>query len=459
MELPEVAAIDEQAQYDACIDKLLRRYERNGTPGKGLYPDDLDESIFVEVSRVLGLTLKSWRAVDVDSSGSILQDQVAAKHQQGTNRIIGFRSFEITGTLPAAHAHGETKGDAEKKFTVVLKSKISMHNITQIAAKMAAMLDPQLGEVCMEYQQSQLPVSAMLQMLEIRVAQVSMWHPAFKPLLPDVFLTRAEPETDQYYFIMEKMEAAKVSHMDAMLRPGEDRWRSEDINTVLKDIANFHAAFFDRIDYAKSLFGCVLRDLRQRFSSFPQLPNMVMKAGIAKFPELLTPPRACVGLKLTESIPTILKKMEDFKNTLSHGDFTPRNVCLRRKPGSGRATTCAYDWEFLSIHMPQHDVVDFLIFVLDPESDMSVWFDHIEFYRKQLQRALCGRNQELIDDATDSDKFMQGIELCLMEYIANRLTFHLIIRVAKGAMPHTEAIYANAFRFMEPLNAKYDFLK
>ena len=62
------------------------------------------------------------------------------------------------------------------------------------------------------------------------------------------------PEKDLYYFIMEKFDETNMSHIDTVNRANGDFWTyGVVINTVLKDIAGFHAAFLDNMDEAKTL--------------------------------------------------------------------------------------------------------------------------------------------------------------------------------------------------------------
>lgn len=54
--------------------------------------------------------------------------------------------------------------------------------------------------------------------------------------------------------------------------------------------------------------------------------------------------------------------------TLLHGDFSPRNACLRK----GRTKLCTFDWELALIGLPQIDVIDFC----------AISCDDVKFTRK-----------------------------------------------------------------------------
>ena len=442
----------EQADFDACIAALLKRYETRGNSGSGLIIEDLTDAVFEKVCERLNLKLKYWHVIDVDSSGSILQNHIASKHENKQHEtIVGFRSFKIAGLSTDDKEH-----NLDKTVYAVMKSKTSFLNIFPALVKLADNMDPSLGrlyEIHNKHREQKMSVSPLL---EVRVAQVSMWHATFKAITPRVYFTKMQPEKDHYYFMMEKLETSEVSHLDAMIKEEADTWSYDDINKALKGIAGFHAAFVGHVDCAKELFGYALQDTRTRYAQVPELPACLIKAGVKKF--LLTPNQAHLALKCTENHKKILEMMQAIQTTLSHGDFTPRNVCLRRSPDAGQEYLCAYDWEFLNINIPQYDVVQFLIFALESEADIALWHEHIEYYRQELRSALKGHTQELIDDITGLEKFTQAVDLALMGFVCGGLTGYILMLTGNFPLSFKDKMINNTFRFLEDNADKYEFL-
>ena len=96
--------------------------------------------------------------------------------------------------------------------------------------------------------------------------------------------------------------------------------------------------------------------------------------------------------------------------TMTHNDCNPRNICLRLPytissgidgdtkeatasqvfnqqtiPYSDSRIMCLYDWELATIDVPQHDVAEFLSFVLQPSTPLTTWLELMNFYRQHLQ--------------------------------------------------------------------------
>lgn len=92
--------------------------------------------------------------------------------------------------------------------------------------------------------------------------------------------------------------------------------------------------------------------------------------------------------------------------TMIHNDCNPRNICIRLPcttssgdtngtslwmfsqqniPYSDPRIMCLYDWELATIDVPQHDVLEFLSFVLQPSTPLATWLELMNFYRQHLQ--------------------------------------------------------------------------
>ena len=100
---------------------------------------------------------------------------------------------------------------------------------------------------------------------------------------------------------------------------------------------------------------------------------------------------------IVENIEELWTPLLAAQKTLVHNDCNPRNLCLhlpistsiQKKsssvPFSDSRILCIYDWELSRVDVPQHDVVEFLAFVLPPSTSIDHRLSLIEFYRKHLE--------------------------------------------------------------------------
>ena len=447
--------VSEIRSFNDCIELLVKRQEEGREQGHGLSYKDLSDEIFEQVCRQNGLKLKSWCMVEVDSSGSIHHKFVTGKDGKDDTLIVGFRAFEITG-----YPDDSRTGTEEIKIKVMMKSKVLIEDSLEQMYNMCTMLSSETAEA-MKYAFSRpelTKVRSAFQMHEIRVAERSLTDDNIRIIQPSVYYTKIDPEKDHYYFIMEQLDSTTVSHLDIASKPGcsIDVWDGDAINKVLGGIARFHAAYLDRLEDVQTYFGTLLRDMRGYFRNYDPFVEAILKAAP---PEVLPPSFVDLLFKLSAHGTEILDQTNEYKTTLCHGDFTPRNMCLRRDPKPGQEFLCVYDWEELTINIPHMDLVEFLIFALPADSDMDAWLSHVEFYRKSLEAALSGRSAEVLADVVDKKKFIRGVDLALMTFALYKLSMYSLILAAGIPAPFAAGLFANVHKILAEIVGNHDFLK
>ena len=103
-----------------------------------------------------------------------------------------------------------------------------------------------------------------------------------------------------------------------------------------------------------------------------------------------------------------------FHKTLTHNDLSPRNIFLNN------GKVYIYDWELACYQNPEHDLIEFLVFVLHELNDNEIK-NLIEYFKK----ILC----EKLDIQIDNDTYKKIIDFNVLEYVVNRLT---LLRMANN---------------------------
>jgi NADP-dependent 3-hydroxy-3-methylglutaryl-CoA reductase len=132
--------------------------------------------------------------------------------------------------------------------------------------------------------------------------------------------------------------------------------------------------------------------------------------------------------EIIRRIPQWWGALERHPRTLIHNDFNPRNICLR--PDGAGHRLCAYDWELATLHVPQHDLAELLVYVLTAEDVSRDSVDHyVEYHRRALEREAECR--------LPADAWREGFRLALWD-----LAIH---RIPLSIMAHT----IREYRFIE----------
>lgn len=160
-----------------------------------------------------------------------------------------------------------------------------------------------------------------------------------------------------------------------------------------------------------------------------------------------------------DNMDRVWRVIESFPRTLVHYDFTPRNVCIRKKEitveddhdhhfitnNKLSRVSCIYDWEMSTLHAPQHDVVEFLAFVLPARSDVTTRQSFVRFYQEQLEKS-SGRT-------FGSEQFMDVFIAVCCVYAVHQLSLKTITH-SVTRLPYFERAVQSHMGFLEDLEAR-----
>ena len=254
-----------------------------------------------------------------------------------------------------------------------------------------------------------------------------------REVMPGLYGVHQDPERDAHVLVMEYL-GDQVVLMNSVERAGD--WSRRHVDAALVGIAGAHAAWLGRErELLKQPWSGVAFDARAmaRRSDY-WLASAEYVARI--FPRLLGPGWLRRATRLTEAIPDWWAELEQMPRTLTHGDFTPRNVALR-KDG---LRLVAYDWEYATLHVPQRDVVEFLAHVLAPDVDARTVDHHVGVHRRALERAA--------GVAVPSGSWHRGYQLALADYVLTKFTTTLVLH-SVVEHPFVERLAATTMRLVE----------
>ena len=253
----------------------------------------------------------------------------------------------------------------------------------------------------------------------------------FRRHVPSVLASVASPERDTWIVILEQIEDATL--LDSASHP--ERWGRAEIAAAIEGLATLQSIWFGRE-----------AELRQQ----PWIGHVHSTRSMAEMTELWAtlarhaapffsawgdPELSGIHRRLVDRVADWWSVFDGGPRTLIHNDFNPRNICLR----GSESTLCAYDWELATIGAPQHDLAEFLCFVLTEATipDAGKW---IELHRSALS-ARTG-----VD--LDPELWLQGFRSVLCDLLVNRLaTYCMVHRVrAQSFLPRVVNTWRRLYR-------------
>lgn len=260
----------------------------------------------------------------------------------------------------------------------------------------------------------------------------SLEQPCLRAITPAIAGVWLDPEAQIFAVAMELLEG--VRHEQTL--HDLDAWLPGDLELVLTGIARVHG----------ELLGLDPVTPPHWLVPFAQLHNPALLAYQAEllrynadaFPELFGAERVRQLEALLASASQRHRAILARPLTLIHGDFSPRNLCL--KPDSrGALRLCAYDWELAQVHLPARDVCELLCYTLPPAAG----------WRGEPARRLLERYREALAAAAGRELSRAGFEhelaLALQELCTFKLLVQGITHQLLGNRRYFERLVRNAF--------------
>ena len=395
-------ALDLSTMAAISTGEFATAHERLGRnrPVEPLGERDLVPSLFEPgVRRALGdptIRVSRVEVLDDDGGASILGDLASRRF----SRAIGIFHRRLH------HSAGETD--------VVVKVKPLDAEVILMMQGLAAACGRPVGDEFTRFQGEIGFTGTHLRELAI----YEQTDPRFVRHVPVVYDLVRDPSRETYALILERLHG-RVRLMDSADDPSG--WGRPEIEAALRGIGAIHAIWMGREDELSRQAWIGTPPTASRMRAMQPLWSALAQHAAHEFPALMDRAELRRQQELIASIPEWWTRLEAMPRTLIHNDFNPRNLGLR--VGEAGPTLCVYDWELATVHLPQHDAVELLAFVLPPEAERDEVARYVELHR----RAVLEAGGPVPDAAT----WRQGFSLAARDLLVNRFSLYLMAHTAR----------------------------
>ena len=349
------------------------------------------------------LNIQKITPLQMETADSILTELTSWRK----GMTCGLKRFRV-----AINSQG---GNHPGELDLVLKDKARDAEIIEVGAYVARLCSEPLGHAYSQFKNSigfsccHLKELALYR-LSISVDRLGRHMPAFYGGL-------ADEDTQRWALLIEHLRNMRL--MGSADEAGV--WQPHDIQAALRGAAEIHGIWYQRgADLRnESWLGPVMsaRDMTRMKVLWKALaehsaPYFTSWAG----------DRICMlQRRLIESVDEWWSELESQPWTLIHNDFNPRNLALR-DDGSDRL--CVYDWELATLGTPQHDLAEFLCFVLTADVSHQELSSYLDFHRRELERST--------GTAISAHQWRLGFEHSLYDLLINRFSLYVLIHRFRG---------------------------
>jgi len=332
--------------------------------------------------------------------------------------LTGNRINKVVGHFPFRLYYKDNRYN-----DVIAKVKPLDSEVNLMLNSMAAMCDNRLTEEYARFKDRTGFTNCHIKELAVMAQQ----DPRFTRHAPKVYQTYQNKDREAYVLVLEYLQ-------DMVLIDSADDisgWKKQHIEAALAGLAQLHSIWYGREEELKQQSWLGEYPTKKGRMEMVRLWEMLAVHASQEFPEWFTDQDLDAYIHFIYEIDSWWEPLEKAKKTLIHHDFSPRNIALRQTKEGLRL--CAYDWELATLHLPQYDLAEFLIFTVTKDTPKEEIDYYIEYHRQQLEQAT--------GETIDKIEWRTNYRYCLDDFMISRLTLYL--------MAHTFRHYEFMERIME----------
>ncbi|MDP7421879.1 MAG: phosphotransferase, partial [bacterium] len=343
---------------------FVHAHERLGRnrPKKTLAKSEVNKKFISQLLYDKEARVISAKTKDIDASAGV------------TSSILNKRRMGYTGIF--RYTLALEKEDRKYEQPVVLKLKSSDTEMVEIGINIARLSGedrlPGLFEAYHDvfgYEQSCVR--------EILIYEKSC--DTVKQYFPRLYGSMINDERSIYSLVMEDFnDQPMLNTID-----NTESWTEERIKSMLTALADIHGAYLGDYRALQDVVPIKVFDPETVYKARHLLRELT-KYNYSRHTDIVSKQLLKILNKYLRKLPEHTEGMAAFPMTLSHNDSNPRNVCFRRQDGGD--IPIIYDWELSLIQNPQHDLVEFLVFVLPNEKFTDNFNKYADFYLVELRK-------------------------------------------------------------------------
>jgi len=376
-------------------------HERLGRnrPVRYITSDDINEKfISTIVRRTIGddeVVIRKLEPISYDNMGSSIITELTARKSR---KLLGHFPYRM-------HYYGESR--EEKGVDVMIKVKPTDAEVIHMMNSIATLSDARIGA-----ELKKTEGGTGFRNCHIReIAIYEETDPRFTSYIPAIYGLYRNDDREAYIIIQELLR-----NMVLMDTAGDvSGWKKEHIITAINGISDIHSIWYGREEDLKKKKWIEPYPTLARMQEYNHLWELLAGNAYNEFKNWFNEGDFNYLQKKIQTLPEWWGQIDSMKKTLIHNDFSPRNICFRKVPEGLRL--CVYDWELATMHLPQHDLAEFLAFVLPPNETMDGIKLFVEYHRKRLEM---GTGMFI-----DPGEWWEGFRCACWDFLINRLMMYI----------------------------------
>ncbi|MBK5145184.1 hydroxymethylglutaryl-CoA reductase [Budviciaceae bacterium BWR-B9] len=334
-------------------------------------------------------------SVEIQSSSDDKHSLLTTLSARHSNRLMGLIPVTLTNA-------------ARQDIPVMLKLKPLDQDIFTMMKFLAEKCSPALLQA----------ISDSTHLIEFfnthcrEVVVMNQQDPRLTRYMPMIYGVIRDDKTQTYALIEERLHGLALMDTTDQI----DQWQPCYIETAIAGMAEIHAVWLGQEQALLQKFPEIcLQDTKSTLAQRPLL-HAFADFMAEKLTHYFTPSEHDYFLSWVENAEVWCREIEQMPRTLVHNDFNPRNIAFRQV--DEQLELCVWDWELATLHLPQRDLVELLVFSQQADISPETVTHYLELHRQQLEQ----HSQTAIDPI----QWQRGYVLALHDFWLRRIPFYLM---------------------------------
>ncbi len=397
---------------------FVSAHERLGRnrPAKYLTKSDINEKFFTDLLDNPDITVTAFKKLPRKSCSGIISTITG-----NCSSVHGLHRYLLSAVTPNGHVDMPT----------FLKLKASNRELEETGLKVARLTGEDRLPGLYESQ------GHIFGFENSHLREINIYRNARPELLrfcPAIYGTMINHQREIYAVLMEDLTGN--NYYDSIFRIHS--WDDQATRTVLRDMAAMHALYLDRYEGLDRMN--IQRVDKEFVNSATALMEELTHFNARRYPDLIPDGVLKAYRHFLRDMDSQVDRMLSFPMTLTHNDFNPRNLCIRT--GEVSPATVLYDWELALFQNPQHDLIEFLVFVMRDKSPRKDYLRYADFYIQCLEKELSA--------SIDRTHFVEVLDINALFFALVRMNIYLLgHNILK--LEFLERVYTNLSRYISEI--------
>ena len=223
------------------------------------------------------------------------------------------------------------------------------------------------------------------------------------------------------------------------------KWDIDLFEKAIFSILNIHSVFYNKENIIRSIPGMNIKQRKSQWLENKIVWEKMVTGAHNLRQDIISDEILNIQKEIIDDINNWYGQFDDQPTTIIHGDFNPRNMGFRIK--NNQLISIILDWECAREHVPQFDLMQFILYSCNSSNIIKLSEHLINYYRVEFNKL---SNQNI----TEKQHYNMCLS-CLKEMLISRIPLLIIIfKYLETPIDYGKILIKNSYALIKYMDKK-----